>query len=329
MRTSWHRKALAIGLVGAGLALLLLGTAASLGLQRDGVPASQATTETTERARSEGLAAVVSLDVDAPLVPVDPVTYHAQPELTQALPLPGAGLDRDATLREAGLGVAASVDLLTGSSVAREHASGAPVGIASQRATLTPAIGASVAAAAAFTIAGAVVYFWGAIKTWSTRLALAPALALYAKITRAEVFDNSVRERIFDAIRANPGLSASDLARLADVSWGTTIYHLDVLEQTRMVTSLRKGRYRRYFENGASLGASKDVVALLRNPVTAGVVTTLQSVPGATQKELAAATNMSPQALHWHLARLVANGIVRKEREGRVVRHFTQVPLRG
>jgi DNA-binding transcriptional ArsR family regulator len=32
---------------------------------------------------------------------------------------------------------------------------------------------------------------------------------------------------------------------------------------------------------------------------------------------------MSPQALHWHLARLVGAGLVRKERAGRVVRHFT------
>jgi predicted transcriptional regulator len=166
------------------------------------------------------------------------------------------------------------------------------------------------------------VYFWGAVKAWAGRALVVPAIGLYAKISRAEVFDNGVREHIFEAIRARPGVSASDLAKLAGVSWGTTIYHLEVLEQNRMVTSLRKGRHRRYFENGAQLDATKDVVALLQNPVTATVAQTVRASPGATQKDLAHATGMSPQALHWHLARLCQAGLVRKERAGRFVRHF-------
>jgi DNA-binding transcriptional ArsR family regulator len=206
---------------------------------------------------------------------------------------------------------------------AAEAGSGAAtqVASASQRLVVPPA--ATVAlGAAAFAGAGLLVYFWTSVKAWAGRALLAPAVGLYAKITRAEVFDNAVRERIFAAIRATPGISASDLAKLADVSWGTTIYHLDVLEQNRMVTSLRRGRHRRYFENGAELGASKDAFAVLANPVTAGVADTIRHAPGATQKELASATGMSPQALHWHLARLVEVGVVRKERAGRFVKHY-------
>jgi DNA-binding transcriptional ArsR family regulator len=189
-----------------------------------------------------------------------------------------------------------------------------------QRVTTLP--GASLAlAASAFTLAGLAAWLWGPA---AKKALLLPVLGLYARVTRAEVFDNSVRERIFHAIKANPGLSASDLAKAAGVSWGTTIYHLDVLEQNRMVTSLRKGRHRRYFENGAALTVPKETVAVLQNPVTAQVVTSIQGQPGATQKELAGRVGLTPQALHWHLQRLVAVGLVRKERDGRVVRHFSQ-----
>jgi predicted transcriptional regulator len=180
--------------------------------------------------------------------------------------------------------------------------------------------GATAAAAAvAFAGAGLLAYFWATIKK---AIAL-PLVALYAKISRAEVFENAVRERIFQAIRDHPGLSASDLAQRAGVAWGTTIYHLDVLEQTRMVTSLREGRHRRYFENGAQLSAAKETVAILQNPVTAQIAQTVQTMPGLTQKDLAQATGLTPQALHWHLLRLVKTGVVRKQREGRVVRHFS------
>ncbi|HUR68473.1 MAG TPA: helix-turn-helix domain-containing protein [Candidatus Thermoplasmatota archaeon] len=327
----------------AGIALLLAGTGASLGYQAlasDKAPAQTAGQAADEEAG--GLALVATLAVDAPLVPLDPVTIQSSPGLLHAAPLPGASIDRELGLDQAGLGCGrsseaetdasqpppcfgldASLELAAGSHRTRETTrTDASAQSATTRAVLTPGAEAIAVAAAALTIAGAIAYSWGGVKAIALRYGLLPAIALYAKISRAEVFDNSVRERIFQAIRDHPGRSASDLARLADVSWGTTIYHLDVLEQTRMVTSLRKGRYRRYFENGATLVASKDIVAVLQNPVTAGVVDTIRRAPGATQKELASATNMTPQALHWHLVRLVENGVVRKEREGRVVRHF-------
>jgi predicted transcriptional regulator len=260
-----------------------------------------------------------------PLAPVEPVHVHHAPDVIETAPVPGFSVDRDLSLDQAGLGGDLGLDVATGSHRERsQHDTRDTVSSASSRALLLPATEVVAVAAAAFTLAGALAFFWGGVKALGAKATL-PFIGLYAKITRAEVFDNRVRERIFQAIRDHPGRSASDLARLATVSWGTTIYHLDVLEQTRMVSSLREGRYRRYFENGASLGATKEVVAILQNVVTAGVIETIKRAPGATQKELASATNMTPQALHWHLARLVSNGMVRKEREGRVVKHFPAI----
>ena len=324
MRQALRRYGSGALLCAAGAILLIAGTGVGLGYQAlADARVENPAPPPASASRRGGVELTATVDVDAPLVPLDPVSVHLQPPLVSDAALPGFSVDRDLGVTKAGLGVDASVDLAAGSHRVASPRGSSEVSASSTRTATVDAAGAPVAvAAAAFTLAGLLAYFWGSLKSLAAKGVVLPLVGLYAKISRAEVFDNGVRERIFQAIRANPGLSASDLARVADVSWGTTIYHLDVLEQTRMVTSIRKGRYRRYFENGANLAASKDAVAVLQNRVTQNVVEVLRARPGVTQSELAAATSMSPQALHWHLARLVETGLVRKEREGRVVRHF-------
>ena len=324
MRSSLGRSGMGAVLVVVGLALALAGTGFALthGAVTEGQPA-QASQPAQER--GDGLAADVRAALELLGVRQEAPPLHVEPEAARTLPLPGVTLRRDLEVAQAGARVELDVDLAAGSHRSLGNAGEAGVESASVSQRVVPAAApVAAAAAAAFTLAGLLAYFWGGVKTWAFRLLVLPLVPLYAKVTRAEVFDNDVRERIFHAIKARPGIAASELAKAAGVSWGTTIYHLDVLEQTQMVTSLREGRYRRYFENGAVLPGSKQVVAILQNAVTADVARLVRERPGATQKELAAAVGMSPQALHWHLARLTGAGVVRKEREGRVVRHFAQ-----
>jgi DNA-binding transcriptional ArsR family regulator len=298
-----------------------VGVGASLGFVPTGVatPAAQAAPQAD--VAPGGLVADVGVTLHALGVEKSP-TLHLDPQPARGAALPSVRVDR--TVGTAGTSVPVDLDarLALGTGAATTGDAPADASTASAQIASLPVLhpGATAAAAAvAFAGAGLLAYFWATIKKAITL----PLVALYAKISRAEVFENAVRERIFQAIRGHPGLSASDLAQRAGVAWGTTIYHLDVLEQTRMVTSLREGRHRRYFENGAALSTSKETVAILQNPVTAQIAQTVQTMPGLTQKDLAQATGLTPQALHWHLLRLVKTGVVRKQREGRVVRHFS------
>jgi DNA-binding transcriptional ArsR family regulator len=318
MRSIPRRKILGLALAATGLLLAFAGFGASF--------AFQPTTTTTPVAASEtrtvsqgGLIADVGLDIHALGIEQSP-SYHVDPALVRSSSLPALSVHRDvegpALLP---VGVGAHLALATGADAARASTTSGAASVATVSSTpvLSPATTA-ILAAAAFAGAGLLAYFGAGLK----KILVLPFVALYAKISRSEVFENEVRERIFQAIKASPGRSASDLAKDANVAWGTTIYHLDVLEQTRMVTSIREGRHRRYFENGAALSTTKETVALLCNRVTATVAQRVRESPGLTQKDLASATEMTPQALHWHLTRLVGAGLVRKEREGRVVRHF-------
>lgn len=321
MRPITRKVGTGIVLLAAGLALLLAGGALSLGhlATEAGSPATEGR---LDQERAGGLAADLQVRLTGLGLSQETPALRVAPAGAEALPLPGFTFDRDVTVERAGVKLQADLDVRTGSHRALATTGEAGSSVQGQQAVLVPIAAPVALAAAAFTVAGLAAYFWTGLKTWAFRLLVFPLVPLYARVTRAQVFDNGVRERIFQAVKETPGIAATDLSRKANVSWGTTMYHLDVLEQTRMVTSMREGRHRRYFENGAQLAATKEVVALLQNPVTAGIAQTIRDRPGATQKELAAATGMSPQALHWHLARLVGAGVVKKEREGRVVRHF-------
>lgn len=158
-----------------------------------------------------------------------------------------------------------------------------------------------------------------ALKPLASRL-LAP---FYARIPASEVLGSGVRRRIYGLVQAEPGLSLSEVAQRAGLSWGATVHHLAVLRRSGLVVSLRHGRYRRWFASGASEPERRVQVAQLRNAVSARVADLVAQRPGLSQKQLADALGMTPQAVHWHLARLAQAGLVQRVRDGREVRHYS------
>jgi DNA-binding transcriptional ArsR family regulator len=144
---------------------------------------------------------------------------------------------------------------------------------------------------------------------------------LYARIPPSEALSSEVRRRLYERVRADPGLSLSDLAQRMGLSWGNTVHHLGVLRRSGLVVSLRHGRYRRWFVAGQEPGERAQVAAL-RNATSARVAKAVLESPGLSQKQLADRLGMTPQAVHWHLVRLAGAGLVRRVRDGRQVRHF-------
>lgn len=148
--------------------------------------------------------------------------------------------------------------------------------------------------------------------------------ALYARIPASDVLSSEVRRRVYELVQAEPGLSLSELAARSGLSWGNTVHHLQVLKRSGLVVSMRHGRYRRWFATGAVEQAQRGQVAALRNAVSARIARLILEQPGLSQKQLADRVAMSPQAVHWHLARLAQAGLVERVRDGREVRHYVR-----
>lgn len=151
---------------------------------------------------------------------------------------------------------------------------------------------------------------------------LAAFLPLYSHISDGELLHDANRSAIYRLIQAEPGISTKDVANRLGLAWGTVTHHLGKLEKRRFVVSKKYGKYRRYFANGAGGTDQKDAVAVLRLDRTGDVAQIIQRQPGLTQKAVSQMLGVSSSTILWHVKRLEEVRLVRKVREGKLVRYY-------
>lgn len=154
------------------------------------------------------------------------------------------------------------------------------------------------------------------------------AMPLYARLEKQHLLDNGLRAQLLQLVRQDPGRSPSELAAQMPCSWNTLVYHLSVLEREGYVSKARDGRRWRFFPTGAQDHRALPALAALRNPRAAQLVEAVRAQPGIAQHELSARVALHASTVHWHMARLAEAGLVRAERDGRVVRYFDGPALR-
>lgn len=206
--------------------------------------------------------------------------------------------------------------------IAPRETSTAGAGVPSARFTsggveVPPATLVLVAAAGA-AISSFVLYgLWRALK-WGVL-----GVGLYTHIADNELLDDANRARIYALIKAEPGISTKDIASRNGLAWGTVTHHLLKLERRKFVVSKKYGKYRRYFVNGAAAtDEKKDVVAVLKVARTADVAQLIREHPGSTQTEVSNVLGVSSSTILWHVKRLEDVRLIRKVREGKLVRYY-------
>lgn len=240
------------------------------------------------RAIGEGIAFVLTLAVDAVVL------------LGHAIAAIGRGAWVAITFIASSLAALVSV-------VAAALGSGATAGL--QLARDHPRETAVVAGSAA----GAGTLAWLA-----KRLGLLGLIPLYTRLAPSQMLDNEQRARVYEHVKANPGAHPSAIAESLGLGWGTVIYHLSRLEQTKLVT-VRHGSHRKcYFAVDGSLDAQeRAAVAAASGDKARAIVQAIREAPGLSQKDLAGTLGMSQALASWHVKRLVASGVLVVAREGR------------
>lgn len=202
-------------------------------------------------------------------------------------------------------------------------------------AASSPASGVTILDVPATTLAAGglvlvVVSFGLRFMTWIKLGGHLPVVAvLYAKIAKGQVLDHARRSEIHDAIRADPGVTARELADRTGYAWGVVIHHIATLERNALVTSITAGNRRSYFVTGERDAASRRLFAAERNPDDRDLLTALRDEPGATLSELAERLGRKPTSVSRSGKRLVALGVVRKERDGMRVRYHPTAMIPG
>lgn len=172
--------------------------------------------------------------------------------------------------------------------------------------------------AAALATAALAAYYWPRL-SWLGTVVLLP---LYSRIEKDELFENDVREQLYESIQDDPGIHAHALAEEAGVGWGTTVYHLRRLERNGFVNSEKRGRYRRFFPASGFLERQREVLSVLQNETTEDIARVILEEPGLNQSAICEELDISPSLANWHLNRLIDAELVDRERKGRTV-HYT------
>jgi DNA-binding transcriptional ArsR family regulator len=179
-------------------------------------------------------------------------------------------------------------------------------------------VAAGAAGAGGAGLLAALVYFWPRLRFAATAL----LLPLYSRIERQDVLEHGKRDEIYELIRATPGIHAHEIGEKALIGWGTTVYHLKLLESHGLVVSKKSGRYKRFFVNTGEYTKKKDVYGALRNETAKKVAEFIVEHPGSSQKELCAAVGIQPSLASWHVEKLEGVGLVKRVKDGRQVRYF-------
>jgi DNA-binding transcriptional ArsR family regulator len=92
-------------------------------------------------------------------------------------------------------------------------------------------------------------------------------IAGYARVHGDEILEHPGRAEVYERVKAFPGVNFVQLSEQVDFGTSTLNYHLRVLEKNGFVTSVRDGRYLRFFDrkSGHYSNQKKFQVSALRN----------------------------------------------------------------
>jgi len=134
----------------------------------------------------------------------------------------------------------------------------------------------------------------------------------------SEALALGARNKIYKAINKSPGLHFRELQRRTKIATGSLQYHLDFLMKRHIIKAVKKGKFVRYYSTrGTQLGEDEQTIALLRQPSLRKIILFLLTKKRANNEKIAAAVDLSPSTVSWHMLKLVQGNLVEKRRVGR------------
>lgn len=144
---------------------------------------------------------------------------------------------------------------------------------------------------------------------------------LYSRLKGSELLDNPRRRRVYDLIKAKPGIHLKALAASAGLGYGATVFHVRVLEKGGVVTHVSLPGYRRHYLTGSIPPEEMQLAAALEGRGSARTIyEAVLAEPGITLTELAGRAGVSVPVAHRTVERLRSAGLLDKVAQGREVR---------
>lgn len=149
---------------------------------------------------------------------------------------------------------------------------------------------------------------------------------LYSRLKGSELLDNPRRRRVYDLIKAKPGIHLRGIAAAAGLGYGTAVFHVRVLERGGLVTHVTLLGYRRHFLSGSMPREEMQGLAELEGGSAQLIYEAALAKPGITLVELARRARVSEPSAHKTVERLQRAGLLEKIVHGREVRITARNP---
>jgi predicted transcriptional regulator len=130
------------------------------------------------------------------------------------------------------------------------------------------------------------------------------------------VFNNSTRVEIYDFIRANPGVQFRGICTQLGLSIGLAEFHLGVLKKAGLISFVRDGRYKRFFESKRFSQKQMQLISLLRHDTTRNIIKTMLEGKQVSHGELSCQLAITSQGVTWQINRLRQDDIIQESRDG-------------
>ena len=121
---------------------------------------------------------------------------------------------------------------------------------------------------------------------------------------------------IFNVIEANPGIHFRGICSILGLSIGVAQYHLGILTKAGLIYSFRDGRFKRFFNSQKFSSWELKIISLLRSKTTGIILTSLLKNRSVSHKNLVQQTEISSQALSWHMKQLKSLDMVDVNNDG-------------
>jgi len=129
-------------------------------------------------------------------------------------------------------------------------------------------------------------------------------------------FSNGTRTQIYNYIEGNPGVQFRGICAALSLPVGLAQYHLGVLVKSGLVSFIRDGRYKRFFQSKKFSRKEMLTISLLRHKTAKRILEALLNKKQLSHGELAGEVSITSQALTWQMKRLGKTEFVLQANEG-------------
>jgi DNA-binding transcriptional ArsR family regulator len=149
---------------------------------------------------------------------------------------------------------------------------------------------------------------WDALSapSWAFRF-LAYPTQFAANVPVAEgsgALSNCTRLRMYEFIKANPGMQFRGICNGLGLCIGLAQFHLGVLKKAGLISFVRDGRYKRYFESKKYSKMEISLICLFRRGIVRDIFRNLLDKKKMSHGELAQELSVTSQGLTWQMNRL-------------------------